>query len=91
MPPPGTTSYLVRAGDLPALRGLVGELAAHDQLNAERLIGQLAHLEALKAEGDRGQRIDFTPPPGCDELAQRAVDALYEASFGGRGRSRRLH
>ena len=89
MPYSGTTSYIVRIGDLPALRARVEELADQDQITAERLLGQLAHLEAAHFDRDGRETVDFTPPTGCEDLAQRAVAQLYSAPFGrGRGRGR---
>ena len=88
MPQSGTTSYIVRLGDLSALRAHVEAVAQEDEVSAERLLGQLAHLEASNAGRDPHDRVDFRPPPGCEDITQRSIERLHAAPFGLRGRGR---
>jgi hypothetical protein len=88
MPPAGTTSYIVRIGDLPALRAQVAEIARNDHLTVERLLGQLAHIESITDGRDPADRVDFVPVHGCAEIAQRAIEKLHSLPFGRRSSGR---
>ena len=87
--PTTAPTYLVRLGELSALRARVTELARPDEREcAERLLGQLAALEA-HAENARGDRtIEFVPHPTCAELAERASKALGAPPFAAERRRR---
>ena len=51
----------------------------------ERLLGQFATLESLHA-GSPDRIIEWTPPPGTEDLLERAADGLRRASDRGRFR-----
>jgi hypothetical protein len=70
----------IAVSDLHKLRRCVVQHAEPDEFElVERLLGQLATLESLHAR-EPGRAIDWTPPPGTEDLAARAVDALRLAS-----------
>jgi hypothetical protein len=43
----------------------------------ERLLGQLASLEARAIDADPGAELMFAPPPGGTALARRALEHLH--------------
>jgi hypothetical protein len=66
--------------DLHKLRRCVVQHTAPGEADVvERVLGQLATLESLHA-GRPDATIEWTPPPGTEALATRAIDALRLAS-----------
>jgi hypothetical protein len=56
------------------IRCIVQLATADESQEVERLLGQLATLEALW-QGEQHQ-LTWTPPPGTEDLAMRALEAL---------------
>lgn len=66
---------LLAADEIDELRRCIVEHASADEANeVERLLGQLATLNAVRS-GDE-HRFGWTPPPGTEDLATRALEAL---------------
>ena len=67
-------SLTLRADELAGYRAAVIICAEDEDRDAcERLLGQLATLEAQAREGDE---LSFTAPPGAQDLANRAFTHL---------------
>jgi hypothetical protein len=67
----------LRADELPPYRAAVIECAlAQEHELCERLLGQLASLEAQAFDADPTHPFTFAPPPGGAQLARRALDHL---------------
>lgn len=57
------------------IRCIVQLATADESQEVERLLGQLATLEALWQGGEQHE-VTWTPPPGTEDLALRALEAL---------------
>ena len=70
----------IAVGDLHKLSRCVVQVAepAESEL-VERLLGQFATLESLHA-GSPDRIIEWTPPPGTEDLLERAAAGLRRAS-----------
>lgn len=69
----------LRADELAGYRAAVIACAREEERElCERLLGQIASLEAQAAAADPAAKFTFAPPPGGAKLAHRAVDSLRE-------------
>jgi hypothetical protein len=67
----------LRADELVGYRAAVIACAhAEERDLCERLLGQLASLEAQALSADPATMFTFAPPPGGAQLARRAVEQL---------------
>jgi hypothetical protein len=76
MQEPGPKLHQIRVADLGPLRMRVSALGMGDTDCTERLLGQLAGLEASNAGRAADETVFFVPMRGCRELADRAVAQL---------------
>ena len=67
----------LHARELPGYRSAVIACSREDERDlCERLLGQLASLEAQAFDADPGAELTFVPPPGGARLAHRALEHL---------------
>jgi hypothetical protein len=67
----------LRADELPGYRAAVIASSRYEERElCERLLGQLASLEAQALGADSAAELSFAPPPGGSALAHRAVQYL---------------
>jgi hypothetical protein len=81
MPGFGREPRDLRVGELPVLRLRVTELGSNDPAGTQRLLGQLAGLEAAAANRKDDEILTFVPVRGCRELADRALANLHSPAF----------
>ena len=68
---------ILQAHELPGYRAAVIACSRDDERElCERLLGQIASLEAQALDSDPQAELTFTPPPGGGALARRAVEHL---------------
>jgi hypothetical protein len=86
VPPDKPRIHQIRLADLPALRARVEELGRDDPQCTEKLLGQLAGMEAGREQRDPEEILLFVPVRDCRDLADRAVADLHGAATIAEGR-----
>ena len=73
---------VVTLGEIAAFRVRISEMTRADEADcAERLLGQIAALEAHAEGRAPDHEIEFRPHPTCVDLAERAMAALHAPPF----------